>query len=230
VLPRTFWIRFDHLPRWIRDPIWSLLFRIRWRFSPPPRWADLSGYEHLLAVLERNDVSKVKGDVLEIGAFVGGGTYKLGRYFSRLTPEKRIWTVDVFDPDFDLTRCAEGTTMSELYRRVVRNRSQREVFDEVTAPLQNLTVLVGDSAQIDLPVDALCFAYIDGNHSAEYVRNDFELVWPRLSPGGIVGFDDYGHDLPGVTQTLHRLIGEHAHEISRVWTEGHKMVFLQKAV
>jgi geranylgeranyl diphosphate synthase type I len=47
-------------------------FRRRWGFDPPPPWADWVGYEALLEELERHGIDRVEGDVLEIGALLGG--------------------------------------------------------------------------------------------------------------------------------------------------------------
>lgn len=210
----------DALPPTASERVYATQFRLRWGFDPPPRWSDWSGYERLLIVAEAKGLASVPGDVVEIGVFLGGGTRKLCEWFSRHAPEKKIVAVDIFDPSFDLTKCSEGTTMAGLYDSALAGRDQRSVFDEQTAGCSNLEVVTGDSAAIDLPCERIAFAYVDGNHSAPYVRSDFELVWAKLSPGGVVGFDDYGRNIPEVTQTLHELIGERAKEVARVWADG----------
>lgn len=35
------------------------------------------------------------------------------------------------------------------------------------------------------------FVYIDGNHAPEHVRQDLELWWPKVRPGGILAGHDY---------------------------------------
>jgi hypothetical protein len=207
-------------------------YRARWGFTPPPSWSDWSSYEHMLRVIQRERIADVPGDVLEVGVLLGGGTYKLCQYFERVAPSKRVIAIDIFDPDFDLTPAGDGRTMAELYADALGGRGQREVFDEVTRDCANLTVLAADSAKVELPTDRIAFAYVDGNHSAAYVRSDFELVWSRLSPGGVIAFDDYGLDLTEVTYTLHDLIGEHAGEVERMWLggEGKKIIFIQRRV
>jgi len=222
------------IPRRARESFWEAAFRARWRFPSPPAWSDWSGYSRLLVELERNRIADVPGDVVEIGVLLGGGTYKLCKYLEREAPGKMVYAIDIFDPSFDTTACDHGQTMAELYQGAlgddsVAGRSQREIFDEITRNCDNLVVLAADSAAVELPCDRISFAYIDGNHSAQYVRSDFELVWAKLSPGGIVSFDDYGGNITEVTQTLHELIGEHAAELSRTWTVAPKTLFLQRA-
>lgn len=203
--------------------------RLRWGFFPPPYWSDLSGYRrHLLPFLERRGVHRLPGDVVEIGAFLGGGTYQLCKYFAGRAPEKKVIAVDLFEPSADGTVNVLGTRMSDMYGRLLAGRSQRELFDRVTRGCANLAVVTGDTMGMTPPAARLCFAYIDGNHDSAYVRNDFGLVWPSIVPGGWVGFDDYGEDLPMVTSAIHTLIGAHAPEIARVVVPGGAKLFLQR--
>jgi SAM-dependent methyltransferase len=207
----------------------ALRFRRRWGFAPPPQWSDWVGYEVLLEEIERFGLDRLDGDVLEIGAFLGGGSAKLSGWFGLRSPQKRVIVVDVFDPNFDSTTTVEGWAMHDLYASALDGRSQRAVFDEVTRSCGNLTVISGDSTSIDLPATRLAFAFVDGSHVPEDVRSDFKRVWERLSPGGIVAFHDYGADLPGVTRTLHGCIGTHADEIERIWTRAPRLLFVQRA-
>ena len=204
-------------------------FRRRWGFDPPPPWSDWVGYATLLREIERNGLEHVEGDVLEIGAFLGGGTATLCQWLARHSPQKRVITVDVFDPSFDPTTTVEGWPMGELYASALAGRQQRDVFDEVTAGCSNLVVVAGDSTAVEIPAERLAFAFIDGSHAAEDVRADFDTAWERLSPGGIAAFHDYGGDLPGVTHTLHERIGAHAQEIARLWTRQPTLLFVQRA-
>jgi hypothetical protein len=213
----------------LRERRRALQFRRRWGFAPPPAWSDWVGYEALLEEVEHFGLDRLEGDVLEIGAFLGGGTAKLCGWFGLRAAPKRVITVDVFDPDFDSTATVEGWRMHELYATALDGRSQRAVFDEVTRGCKNLTVVAGDSISVEIPATRLSFAFVDGSHVPEHVRSDFECVWERLSPRGIAAFHDYGADLPGVTRTLHACIGRHADEIERIWTSAPRLLFVQRA-
>ncbi len=194
-------------------------------FEPPPRWSEITGYEPMLDVLR--SLRDVPGDVLEIGVLAGGGTYKL----ARTAPERTIIAVDIFDLNFDDTPSQDGSKMAEIYDRHFKGAgfegTQREVFDRITAGLGNLTVIAGDSTQVEIPADRLVLSFVDGHHAPEYVRKDFHTAWSRTSPGGVVVMHDYGADLPEVTLAIHELIGEHAREIERTWTERNS-IYLQK--
>jgi hypothetical protein len=203
-------------------------FRRRWGFAPPPAWSDRVGYEVLLDELERHQIARIDGDILEIGALLGGGTAKLCGWAERNCPAKRVIAVDVFDPHFDPTATAAGWAMAKLYSAWIDGRDQRAVFDEVTRGCRNLVVVAGDSTTVELPTEQLAFAFIDGSHVSANVRTDFETAWSLLAPQGIAAFHDYGGDLPDLTSTLHECIGVHAGEIARVWTRSPTLLFVQR--
>lgn len=211
-----------------RHCFYELDFRVKYGFPPPPAGTDLVGYEQIIEFIETHRIYQLDGDLLEVGTFVGGGAYKLSMYIARKAPNKKLYVVDIFDPSFDVTENTRGIKMYELYSGLLKGYSQWEVFRQVTRFCANIVVIRGDSKEITLPVEKLCFAFIDGNHSPTYVKNDFYLAWERLVPGGTVGFDDYGYDLPQVTSTIDDLIEQHKEEISRVERIGTKLIFIQK--
>ena len=208
------------------SPVAARQYLRRFGFLPPPSWSALQDYTHILETIRERGLDRLDGDFLEIGAFLGGGVYQL----ARLAPARRVIAVDVFAPDLDETAATTGRSMAEIYSGSLgSDGDQREIYDAVTACLDNVETVAGDSATVTLPTEKIAFAHIDGNHSAEYVRSDFEKVWAHVVSGGIVAFDDYGHDLPAVTETIDRLRTEHASEIAEFWVGGEKTAFLRRA-
>jgi len=218
------------LPHLIKKVFKKLIFRYRYNFSPPPDYTDLSFYENLLDFIKRNKIYEIDGDVLEIGAFLGGGTYKLCKFYEQYAPDKKVITVDIFDPSFDKIECSDGKKMSDLYGRYLSQlgRSQIEIFKSVTEGCKNLETIVGDSKNIVLSSSKISFAYIDGNHATEYILSDFYKIWDKVPVGGVVAFDDYGYDLPNVTKAIHMIIGKEQDKIARIHTGGLKTIFIQK--
>jgi len=207
----------------------DLSYHERFGFLPPPEWSALTGYEHILeAILERR-LHELGGDVVEIGVFLGGGVRQLAQLWQRLAPDRKVVAVDVFAPEIDETAATTGAVMAGIYGRVLQGYEQRAVYDVVTAGCPNLETVTGDSATVELPTQAIAFAHVDGSHEAAYVRSDFERLWERVVPGGVVAFDDYGHDLPEVTATIDALRAEHEADIGDFWTAGAKTAFVQRA-
>jgi hypothetical protein len=214
--------------RTIKAVIRKGFFFLKYRFLPPPSWSDLSGYELLLDAVMRKRVLELDGDFVEIGVFLGGGTYKLSKLLEKRSSDKKLYAVDIFSPDFDKTVCSEGKRMDELYHAALKGRDQREIYNNITKGCANVITLGVDSLGLKLPCQKIAFAFIDGNHDPVYVMNDFNMIWEKLVSRGIVAMDDYGCDLPQVTAAVDALIRENAGKILTSWTAGPKTIFIQK--
>jgi predicted O-methyltransferase YrrM len=196
------------------------------------RFDDFSGYEKLIDYIEANGIGKLKGDFLEIGAFMGGGSAKLARCARRYG--KRLIVIDLFDPSFDHTQTADGKgPLNFQYQQLLGRKNQREAFDQNTRFEKNIIVYAEDSKLVKLPPDTqLCFSFIDGNHDPAYVSSDFYLAWNATVPGGIVAFHDYdeaGGNLPQLTNAVNRLIESNRSAINnKCWIRETAMLLLQK--
>lgn len=180
-------------------------------------YGDLVGYENLIKVLEKEETMKLPGDLIEIGSFVGGGTRKLAKYVLRF--KKKIYAIDIFNPSADLTTCEKGISMADIYSNYLQKLclTMFEAYWFNVGKFSNVVTLCADSKKIKLPKSQkFCFGFIDGNHSPEYIINDFYLVWNHLVPGGIVAFHDYRYNLPKVTETINKLILKHRSEIEKI--------------
>lgn len=203
----------------------GFLLNIRNRFlGYPPPGTDLVGYDILLDWIRKRQIDKLDGDVVEIGSFLGGGTVKLARFFGRHS--KKVYAVDIFDPSFDHTINVDGDSMSSLYSNVLGGRTQEEVFRKVIRKYTNIVVIKEDSREVMLPCGKICFSFIDGCHDPDYVRNDFYLVWDKTVAGGVVGFHDYGGDLPQTTIAIDELIEANQDSIKQVFQIREKWIIL----
>ena len=165
--------------------------------------------------MKERALHKLTGDIVEIGAFMGGGTVKLAQFAQKCG--KKVYAIDVFDPGCDETEDVSGSRMCDIYEAFLEGRSQLEVYREATKDFDNIMTIDMDSKEVEFPAEqGFIFGFIDGNHQPEYVINDFHLIWRNLVPGGCVGFHDYNFDLPDVTEAIDRLIEEHKNEISEV--------------
>ena len=219
------------MPQGLKQIVKNIIFNYRYGFNPPPPYSDLSGYETILDFLKENRIYEVDGDIVEIGVFLGGGTYKLCKFYEKYAPDKMIFAVDIFDPEIDEAECTRGIKMKDLYSAQLKQfsgKSQLDIFRTVTKENKNLEVIIGDSRDLILPCSTISFAYIDGNHSPEYVMNDFYKVWENISEGGVAALDDYGYDLPSVTETVNRIIGKEYATIRKIHTSGLKTIFIMK--
>lgn len=129
----------------------------------------------LLKVLARRRVQFM----LEIGTASGGTLF----FFSRVaTPDALIISVDLPEGDF-------GGGYSEAYI---------PFYESFVLPKQNLNLIRADShrqSTLDsvkhiLDHDKLDFLFIDGDHTYEGVKKDFEMYGSLVKRGGLVAFHD----------------------------------------
>ncbi len=163
--------------------------------SPP----DFVGYENIIAFLQEKNLHKLEGDLIEIGAFMGGGTIKLAEYARKYG--RQLHVIDIFEPALDQTMSKRGETACYVYEAFLEGHSMLEVYQEATSGFDNITTIKEDSMKVMLGREQkFIFGFIDGCHEETHVRSDFHLIWPHLVPGGILGFHDYEYDdWPGVT-------------------------------
>jgi len=177
--------------------------------------SDFVGYEDLIDFMKERALHELEGDIVEIGAFMGGGTTKLARYARE--HGRKVYAIDIFDPACDRTEDSNGVRMCDIYEAFLQGRSQLEVYRETTRGFDNIVTIDKDSREVEFPGEQrFIFGFIDGNHQPDYVRNDFHVIWRNLQPGGSVGFHDYKFDLPGVTAAIDGLIEEHRDEIGEI--------------
>jgi hypothetical protein len=176
---------------------------------------DFVGYEAIVDFVEKRGLQNLEGDIIEIGAFVGGGTVKLANFAQKYG--KNVYVIDLFNPDFDQTIDIQGNKMCDIYQAILQGKTQLDLYREIIHGFDNIKTIIEDSKNVEFPQEQrFIFGFIDGNHQPEYVRHDFGIVWRGLTTGGAVGFHDYNHDLPEVTDTINSLLNEHKEEIASV--------------
>jgi hypothetical protein len=186
---------------------------------------DLVGYEVFLESMEAWGLPHRDGDLIEIGAFVGGGTAKLARAAKKWG--KSVFTVDLFEPASDTTVNQAGHAMCAIYDWILGGRSQEELFYDTIKGLDNVKVFKTDSRLLRFSSDQrFVFGFIDGNHDPEAVKSDFSLLWPHMTPGGVLAFHDYGGDLPQTTAAIDEMLDCYGSSIEKCETLPEKWILL----
>jgi len=142
------------------------------------RWSlDVVTRPHELAEILR--VARGRRHVVEIGT----ATAWTATALALADPERRVVSVDVEEHDH-----------RDRYRALAP-RSARERID--------LRLVGGDEA---VPgVDGVDLLFVDGAHDADSTVAAYEAWAPRLAPGALVLFHDYGDpDYPGVAAAVQR--------------------------
>ncbi len=123
------------------------------------------------------------GDYVECGTYRGYSAEVL-MHFTCGLPGRNLWLYDLFDPSGG---AGEGHRMPA---------HAPDLADEVRARFQqwdNVTVTQGKVPQVlaEVAPEQIAFLHIDMNN-AEAERGALEVLFNRVSPGGLIVLDDYG--------------------------------------
>lgn len=189
----------------------------RARYSSVGRWpASLEGFEDLAFLFSSNQLSRGIASlqldeaallyrlarnvpsgaaVAEIGRFKGGSTLLLA---SALPAGAELWSYD-------------------LHVALRADMSGPELDAELTGALERyglrdrVHLVVGDSRVVEPPPRAPALVFVDGDHSYEGARADYERWSGLLAPGGHLLFHDavdaggYGNHYPGIARLVEEI-------------------------
>jgi len=148
------------------------------------------GIRHVL----RNDV---QGDIVECGCARGGSAALMALTLQQLGAHRALWLFDTFqglpaptsnDPDYEIASLFTGDCCGTI--------------ENVTALFENLCVarnvhFIKGLFQETLPktstsVSGIALLHIDGDWY-DSVKSCLDNLYDKVTPGGIIQFDDYGY-------------------------------------
>jgi hypothetical protein len=147
-----------------------------------------------------------KHPMIEIGIFAGLSTNLLTYFKQKHSAANTLFNCDkwIFESSGEGSLCGGPVTHAQ-YRTFVRDSYIRNVrtFSPASLPYtieaisdeffaawaegHTITDVFGRSVKLGGPIS---FCYIDGNHTYDFARRDFENTDQFLEPGGFVLFDD----------------------------------------
>jgi predicted O-methyltransferase YrrM len=144
------------------------------------------------ALLYRLARDVTTGPVAEIGRFKGGSTF----IFANALPDGvELWS-------YDLHVALRPDMPGELLDAELTDALRRYGVDE------KVHLIVGDSRTVDPPPAPLELLFIDGDHTYEGARADFQRWRAFVRPGGRLLFHDavdsggYGNFYPGIARLM----------------------------
>ncbi|MDX2601203.1 class I SAM-dependent methyltransferase [Streptomyces caniscabiei] len=145
--------------------------------------------------LDRQEAAGTRGDLLEVGVYMGKSAIFLGRHLQ----EGEAYTVcDLFESDApDDANAAEAT---KSYRSTLTRRAFEANYlsfhDELPRVLQGPSSIVPG----EVKPRSCRFVHIDASHLYEHVEADITAARDLLLPGGLVVLDDFRSEhTPGVS-------------------------------
>lgn len=150
-----------------------------------PGWFTLQDLECFVVLLTYQSSARIKGNLLEIGTFVGKSASVLGKFIYR---EEKLFVCDLFN---GVTNRKNSIENLNSYKELTR-----ELFEKNFFKLNGYLPQILDCSSIELdsklPNDIFRFVHIDGSHLYEFVRNDLNFALRHLtSTGGIIVVDDF---------------------------------------
>ena len=170
--------------------------------------------------------------ILEIGSFCGLSTVVLSYFLSKQSKTTPVFTCDKWEfegqelgsPLGDsptVSHDAYQTYVKETFRRTMQTFAaehlphtiecfsdeffRRWFENEKTVDVFGRSVTLGGE---------ISFCYIDGNHTYEFAKRDFENTDKALVPGGFILFDDSGDDTQWeVNQLTREIISGNEYEL-----------------
>jgi O-methyltransferase len=147
----------------------------------------------------------LEGDILEVGVWRGGSGALLACAAQSASPGTRVFLCDTF------RGLVKVSSRDSTYRDGEYAAARADVNSLLESlGLEDVTVLEGvfpdeTAASLGNLRLRLCHVDVDVYESA---RDVLHWVWPRLVPGGVVVFDDYGfHGCDGVTRLVEEVAG-----------------------
>jgi predicted O-methyltransferase YrrM len=148
------------------------------------------------------------GEIVEIGSFKGKSTCWLA-YGAKSAGREKVTAIDPFtgSPEHLHGEVLSDPDLEELGSTLPifeENLRKLNLFDYVV-PIVALSAAA--AAVWNRPIRLL---FIDGDHSYEGAKQDFELWSPHVVPGGLIALHDIGH-WEGVTRFYRELMSGTTH-------------------
>lgn len=144
--------------------------------------------------LERQESTGLRGDLLEIGVYMGKSAIFSGRH---LREGERYTVCDLFEGDApDDANKAESTKSYSKLTRHLFEENYLSFHDELPRVLQGPSSIVPGEVE----PDSCRFVHVDGSHLYEHVHGDVGAAHDLLLPEGIIVLDDFRSEhTPGVS-------------------------------
>lgn len=126
---------------------------------------------YLFGVIRQMQARKV----IEVGRYKGGSTLVIA---AAMSGEGQLWSIDIGEKEARLYQGGSARPFDQQLADVCRRLGLR------------VDLIVGDSRTVQVETGEVDLVLIDGDHSYEGAKNDFERFGRRVRVGGAVLLDD----------------------------------------
>jgi hypothetical protein len=155
-------------------------------------YARLHGLYETTKHVVKNSIS---GDFVECGVARGGSAALIGLTLGQMHARRNLWLFDTFqglpkpsqdNPDYKIASLYTGTCVASL-EEVQRSLHSLGVIDNVYL----VPGLFQDTIP-NAPIESISLLHLDGDWY-ESIKVCLDSLYDKVSPGGVIQFDDYGH-------------------------------------
>lgn len=169
----------------------------------------------LFECLEQIRKDKIKGDMLECGLWKGGNLLGICEYLYRNNMnDVNVWGYDTFTgmtKPTDYDKDVSGACAIDIFDKVKCECSYDEVvkiFNNTNFPKTKIKLIVGDILETlnNSYPNIISLLRLDTDWY-ESTKKELEVLYPKLSVGGYLIVDDYGH-WQGCKKAVNEYFGE----------------------
>lgn len=169
------------------------------------RWALISAVRHVAA-------NRIPGDFVEAGVWRGGSSMIAGASFAAMNDTARtLWLYDTFEgmtkPTLHDVQARDGLSAAQVFDKTKTGADSSDwcfaSLDDVKATMAQSGYPAGQVRYVKGKVEdtlktasnvpeRIALLRLDTDWY-ESTKAEMEILYPRLSPGGVLILDDYGH-------------------------------------
>ena len=160
--------------------------------------------------------SQFPGEMAEVGVYAGG----TARILAKAVPHKTLYAYDTFTGITKINRHHDRPHFKDAFKSKNLEKAARTAL----ADCANVEIIKGWFPNTFKHVETgFCFVHADADVYPSTLAI-CETFWPRMVPGGIIVFDDYGYeDTPGAKKAVDEFFKDQ-YETPSVLTGGQAVV------
>lgn len=154
--------------------------------------------------------SRVEGDVVELGCYVGTTSVFLAEAIQKSS--KKLYCYDSFEGLPEKTG-QDNSPAGDQFKKgelLATKKQFTQNFKKANLPMPIVKkAWFSELTPENLP-NNIAFAFLDGDYY-QSIKDSLKLVWPRLTKGAVVVVDDYASEaLPGAARAVNEWLKTHS--------------------
>lgn len=170
----------------------------------------------ILSCLESTLIKNIKGDIIEMGCYIGTTSLFISRLMKKFQSKKSFHVYDSFEGLPEKTSQDSSPAGVQFTKGQLSAGKKTFILNYKKAELP-LPVIhkkwFSDLEEDEIPKN-IAFAFLDGDYY-ESIKSCLAIIEKRISPGSIVIIDDYSNEaLPGAKIAVDEWLQSNKHKLT----------------